>query len=106
MSDKIETVEGLFGQKVHYKDGKVIGESWPGLFGGSWNHYDADGNRIGSSQPGLFTDLVHYDPAGQEAGTSSRDLLGGMNHYDADGYAGHTRDTLYGQTTELKTEDD
>ena len=47
----IDTIEGLFGEKIHYKDGEKIGESWPGLFGGSWNHYDADGNPVVPEEP-------------------------------------------------------
>lgn len=97
----IDTIEGLFGEKIHYKDGEKIGESWPGFFGGSWNHYDAEGNPVGSSQVGLIADQVHYNADGEAVGYSNRGLFGGMNHYDDDGFAGHTFDTMYGQFTDL-----
>ena len=105
MSDKIDTIEGLFGEKIHYRNGEKIGESWPGLFGGSWNHVDAEGYPIGSSQVGLFADQVHYDAEGNCTGYSNRGLFGGMNHYNEDGLVGYTHDTLWGETTGLDTGD-
>ena len=99
MPRKIETVEGFFGEKIHYENGVKVGESWPGLFGGSYNHYDSDGNYEGHSEVGLFNDYNHYDSDNNYEGSSMRGVFGGYDHYDSDGYAGHTRSTLYGEET-------
>lgn len=41
------SVDGLFGQKIHYdENGNYAGESWPGLFEGSLEHYDANEQYI------------------------------------------------------------
>ena len=101
MTDHIETVKGFFGEKKHYRNGELIGESWPGLFGGSYDHYDADGHYAGHSDPGLFTDMNHYDADGKPVGYTQRGVFGNWNHYDEDGYTGTTVDTLFGETTEL-----
>ena len=101
MSRHIETVEGLFGEKIHYENGKKVGESWPGLFSGSYDHYDADGNKVGHSDPGLFSDLNHYDEQGNYRGYSQRGIFGGMDHYDEDDHIGYTTDTLFGQASEF-----
>ncbi len=102
MSERIDTVEGLFGEKIHYKDGVRVGESWEGFFPGSYTHYDAEGNRTGSSDLGVFSDMNHYDRDGNYAGYSQRGILGGMNHYDEDGkYQGSSYDSLFGTTTDL-----
>ena len=38
------TIDGLFGQRIHYhENGNYAGKSWPGLFEGSMEHYDANG---------------------------------------------------------------
>ena len=99
----IDTVEGLFGEKIHYDEqGNKVGESWPGLFGGSWDHYDSDGNYIGRSDVGLFADQVHYDSHNENVGYSNRAVFGGTNHYSSDGYAGYTRSTIFGEETDLE----
>ena len=104
MAEKIETLEGLFGEKIHYRDGEKIGESWPGLLGGSYDHYDAQGNPLGSSEPGLFADLEHYDARGEHVGSTQRGLLGTWEHYDREGHWGTTNDTLWGETTWIDEE--
>ena len=44
------SVDGLFGQKIHYdENGNYAGESWPGLFEGSMEHYDVNGQYAGYS---------------------------------------------------------
>jgi len=95
MAKHISTVEGLFGEKLHYENGVKVGESWPGLFGGSWNHYDADGNYTGESMPGVIADQVHYDAQGNHAGYTMRGVL--LHHTCMDdGTGGETIDTLLG----------
>lgn len=102
MLKHIETIEGLFGEKIHYQNGKKIGESWPGFFSGSYNHYDVDGNKIGSSDVGIFSDYDHYDVNGEYKGYSQRGILGGMNHYDEDGeFKGSSYLGLHREETEL-----
>ena len=63
MSRKITSHTTLFGTTVYYENGKKIGESRPGFFGGS----------------------VLYDDRGRKVGTSHEGLLGGTNHYDNHG---------------------
>lgn len=100
MSTKIETIEGLFGEKIHYENGVKVGESWPGLFGGSYNHYDANGNYVGESMPGVFADQVHYDACGRHTGSSMRGIF--MTHTIMDdGTGGETIDTLLGSESFL-----
>ena len=54
MPKHFTSVDGLFGQKIHYdENGNYVGESWPGLFEGSMEHYDANGQYAG----GGFIDL-------------------------------------------------
>lgn len=102
MSERIETIEGIFGEKIHYKDGVKIGESWEGFFPGSYDHYDAEGNRTGSSDVGLFSNYNHYDNEGRYTGYSQRGILGGMNHYDENGgYCGSSYDSLLGTITDI-----
>ena len=102
MTDHIETVEGLFGEKKHYRNDKLIGESWPGLFSGSLDHYDADGNYAGYTQPGVFADGIHYDAQGNKTGETWGGLFGQENHYDSDGhFVGDSWDTLTGIETDL-----
>lgn len=47
MSKIIKSVKGIFGQLIHYEDSRYAGESWPGLFEGSYEHYDANGRYTG-----------------------------------------------------------
>lgn len=101
MSDRITTIEGLFGEKIHYKDGVKIGESWPGFFGGSYNHYDQSGEKIGHSNPGLFADQVHYNNNNERQGYSNKGFFGMTNHFDNEGYVGSTIDTIFGEQTDL-----
>jgi len=102
MSKRIETVEGFFGEKIHYENGKKVGESWPGILGGSYNHYDADGNKTGESQVGVFTEYEHYNGDGEHVGYSQRSFFGDIDHYDDNGYTGHTGPTLFGEYTDLE----
>ena len=60
MLDYNGTVKDIFGEKKHYRNGKLIGESWPGLFGGSWDHYDDDG-YAGSTVDTLFGETTELD---------------------------------------------
>lgn len=101
MSRHIETIEGLFGEKIHYENGEKIGETWEGLFPGTYNHYDTDGDKVGSSTIGLFADLNHYDSDGDYVGDSMRSFFGSMKHYDEDRYAGYTTPMLFGEETNL-----
>ena len=102
MSDRITTIEGLFGEKIHYKDGKKIGESWPGVFSGSYNHYDQAGTKVGYSRPGLFADQVHYNNDHERQGYSNKGFFGLTNHFDKDGYVGSSIDTVFGEETDLE----
>ncbi len=97
------SVDGLFGQKIHYdENGNYAGESWPGLFEGSYEHYDANGMYAGYSDPGLFADQVHYRFDGQYLGETWSDTISGHKiHYDANGRAGDSWDTLLGTDTDL-----
>jgi len=95
MSSQIETIDGLFGEKLHYKDGEKVGESWPGLFGGTYNHYDRDGAFIGESMPGVFADEVHYDSEGRRRGVSCHGAVFTETWMD-DGSSGETMDSVLG----------
>ena len=101
MSGRITSIDGLFGQKIHYdEDGNYVGESWPGLFEGSWEHYSQDKGYVGSSDPGLFAGQIHRDSSGQYMGESMPGLIGGHQiHYGQDGHIGDSWDTLTGTDT-------
>ena len=103
MPRNIHSVDGAFGQKIHYDEyGNYIGESWPGLIEGTYNHYNADGQFAGYSDPGLFADLVHHDASGHYQGETWSGIADGHKvHYDTDGYAGDSWDSLLGSDTEL-----
>ena len=105
MSD-IETIDGFFGEKIHYKNGERVGESWPGLFGGSYNHYDTEGVCVGHSDVGVFADEVHYDENYNRLGCSYRGLFGTTHHYDDDGYCGYSIDKPLSTGTYLFDDDD
>ena len=98
----ITSVDGLFGQKLHYDEmGNLVGESWPGLFEGSWEHYDQNG-YAGYSTPGLFADQVHHNANGQYVGDTWSGIADEHKiHYDTKGYAGDSWDTLTGSSTDL-----
>ena len=98
MSKCVTTQKGLFGQLVHYEDGVRVGESWPSLFGGSWDHYSDEGTYCGHSEPGLFADLEHYDASGAHVGYS-QDKLFCTDHVMDDGSSGYSVDTLCGSET-------
>ena len=103
MSKYIETVEGFWGEKIHFQDGKKIGESWPGFFSGSYSHYDVDGKKVGHSDIGLFSDFDHYDADGAYKGYSKRSVLGGLNHYNDDGeYHGFSYEGMFSEKTDLE----
>lgn len=102
MSKRIKSIKGLFGQIIHYKDGVKVGESWTGLFTGSFNHYDAKGKHIGHSAPGIITDLIHYDECGRYTGASQSGFFGDKKHFDADhSYIGETWSGIIGDTTDF-----
>lgn len=104
---RIKSIKGLFGQIIHYKDGKYAGESWPGLFKDSYDHYDADGKYAGYSDPGFIADLVHHDAHGAYIGETYTGVFGQKKHYSAEsGYVGETWDGLTGETTDLFENDD
>ena len=96
------SVDGLFGQKIHYdENGNYAGESWPGLFEGSLEHYDANGQYAGWSAPGLLADMTHHDHNGRYLGDSWSGFDRQMVHYGANGYAGESWDGLVGSNTDL-----
>ena len=102
MSTRLKSIKGLFGQLIHYEDGIKIGESWPGLFEGSYELYDANGKYAGYSDPGIVADLIHHDEYGGYAGATYTGLLGEKKHYSAEcGYVGETWEGLTGETTAL-----
>ena len=65
---KTKSIKGLFGQIIHYEDGRYAGESWLGLFKESFEHYDATGKYAGYSDPGIIADLIHHDEYGGYTG--------------------------------------
>jgi len=102
MSKRIKSIMGLFGQIIHYEDGIKVGESWPGLFGGSLNHYDADGKYIGYSDRGIVADLVHHNEHSNYIGETHTGLFGQKKHYSADRrYVGETWGGFTGDTTDF-----
>lgn len=106
MSRRTKSIKGLFGQIIHYKDGIKIGESWPGLFSGSLNHYDADGRYVGYSDRGLIADLVHHDKHGSYVGETHTGLFGQRKHFSTDrDYIGETWNAIAGETTNLDIDD-
>lgn len=69
----------------HYdEDGKLIGYSLPGVFGGM-DHYNSDGTSAGYSIEGVFGGMDHYDDEGHHAGYSIDGVIGGATHYDSAG---------------------
>jgi hypothetical protein len=102
MKRRIKSIKGLFGQLIHYEGDIKTGESWPGMFEGSYEHYDANGKYAGYSDLGIVADLIHHDEHGGYAGATYTGLLGEKNHYSAErGYVGETWEGLTGETTAL-----
>ena len=102
MRRRVKSIKGLFGQTIHYEDGVKIGESWPGLFEGSQNHYDAGGKYMGYSDRGIIADLVHHDEHGSYVGETHTSFFGQKKHYGADrGYLGEPWEGFAGDTTDL-----
>jgi len=106
MKKRIHTIKGFFGQLLHYQDGVKIGESWSGLFQGSYDHYDANGQYAGYSDPGIVADLVHHDEHGSYVGETHSGLFDQKIHYDTQGYAGSSYDGLFGDHTDLFDDND
>ena len=107
MKRRIKSVKGLFGQLIHYEDGIKTGESWPGLFEGSYEYYDANSKYAGYSDPGIVADLVHHNKHGGYAGTTYTGLLGEKKHYSTKhGYVGETWEGFFGETTALMDDPD
>lgn len=101
---KYTSIEGLFGQTIHYdENGNKVGESWPSLFGGE-EHYDTNGNFIGSSERGLFADRVHYDANYNHVGETYTGLFGSKQHYGTSGKIGSSWQGIAG--TESYMNDD
>ena len=102
MNKRIKSIKSFFGQIIHYEDGVKVGESWPGLFKGSQNHYDADGKYVGYSDRGILAEQVHHDERGNYIGETHTGLFGQKKHYNASqGYVGETWDGFIGDTTDL-----
>lgn len=97
----IKSIKGLFGQLIHYRDGKYVGESWPGLFTGSYEHFDADKGYAGYSDPGIVAGLVHHDEHGAYVGETHAGLFGQKHHYGVDGYVGSSWDDMLSENTDL-----
>ena len=107
MKRRIKSVKGLFGQLIHYEDGIKTGESWPGLFEGSYEHYDANGKYAGYSDPGIVANLVHHNEHGGYAGATYTGLLGEKKHYSTErGYVGESWEGLVSETTTLTDDHD
>ena len=100
----VESWDGLFGEKVHFANGRLAGESWPGVVPYSMEHYDAQGNWIGSSLSLGEGSWRHYDrdglcgvtePLPCGSGTAANgtcgdsvDVFGGsVSFFDADPFA-------------------
>ena len=88
---------GLFGEIIHRDEyGNETGVSWPGMFGGSWDHYGSDGNIRGHSDPGVFAAYVHTDNYNNRTGTTYEASSGYYTTFDEDGFAGTTIAVGYG----------
>lgn len=102
---KIRSIQGLFGQTIHYdENGNKVGESWPGLFTGSLEHYNDVGEHVGHSERGFIEDLVHYDSDNNCVGSSERGLFGSTHHYDSDGYVGSTYESIFDSVTDVDSD--
>ncbi len=95
---RLETIKGFFGQFIHYKDGVRVGESWPGMIDGSYNHYDQSGNYAGYSDPGFFAEQAHHNAQGGYVGETWTDDFDVSRHYDDRGPAGESFQDSFGVT--------
>ena len=102
---RIKSYKGIFGQIEHFENGVKIGESWQGMFEGSYKHYDADGSYMGRSDRGFIADQVHRDEYGSYIGETHTGLFAQKKHYSENGFAGKTWDDLLGGTTTLIDDD-
>lgn len=102
---RFHTEKGLFGQLIHYKDGVRVGESWPGLLKGTYNHYSNEKGFVGYSDPGFFADQIHRNARGDYVGESWNDDFGITRHYDRNGFAGESHDSILSGTTTNLFED-
>ena len=101
-----KSIKGLFGQTIHYKDGKYAGETWDGFISGTKNHYNADGSCAGSSASGFLVDEVHYDQYGSRIGESWTDAFGTTRHYNDSGRVGTSHDGFCGVTSNIMDDAD
>lgn len=102
----IESFKGLFGQITHYKEGKYIGESLPGPFENSFNHYSADGSYCGYSSKGMSSVTDHFDSEGAYLGSSFDEQNGFIDHYDRSGYVASTHEDVISDHTYFMDADD
>ena len=65
---------------IHFRRGRMIGESRPACFKGL-AHYDRRNRSIGKSIRNFFGELNHYDNTGKCTGYSRRAGLGVTSHY-------------------------
>ena len=103
---QIKSRPGLFGTTNYYdENGKFIGKSRPGLFGGTKIFTDANGAYAGKSRPGLFADEVFTDEDHNRI-TSYQGFFGKV-HYKNGARAGHSRPGLFGSVhTTIDTDDE
>lgn len=96
MSKRISSIQGLFGETLHYnEDGDYLGYSVEGLLGETL-HYNASGEQTGFSCEGAIADAVHYDADNNEVGYDVEGMLG-VHHYSCDdGYAGYSVEDEFG----------
>ena len=106
MSKRIQSIKGVFGQIIHFKDGVKAGETWDGLIPGTKNHYNADGSFAGSSAPGFLADEVHCDQYGSRIGESWTNDFGTTRHYDESGRVGTSYDGIMGTTSHIADDGD
>ena len=95
----IKSIKGLFGQTIHYKDGRKVGETWDGFIPGTKKHYSSDNGYVGSSAKGFLASEVHYNQYGGRVGESWTDDFGVTRHYDSHGRVGISYDGFIGTTS-------
>ena len=54
MIDLIDSVPGLFGETIHYRNGVYAGVSYPGYVDGMQHHYGTTGSYLGDSIDDCF----------------------------------------------------
>lgn len=106
MSRKIQSIRGLFGQTIYFKDCVKVGETWDDLMSGTKKHYDADGKYVGSSTSGFFADEVHYDQYGSRISESWTDDFGTTHHYTDQGRVGTSYAGIIGTTSHITDDGD